>query len=83
MQSVLDFVCKPSKVDAHQGEIAMNKNTDNRRVTGFAVFASDGKLVCIENKKTPKSAMRIAASIGGTVSAIVSDGTGFIQYRNI
>jgi hypothetical protein len=59
------------------------KTIDSRRVTGFAVFASDGAFVCRENKKTPKSALRIAASIGGTVAAIVDDGTGFIQYRSV
>ena len=58
----------------------MNKTT--KTIRQFVVFASDGKLVCIENKATPKSAFRIADSIGGTVSESVSDGT-YRQYRDV
>jgi hypothetical protein len=55
------------------------------QIRQFAVYANAGHLVCIENKATPKSALRIAATIygGGYVCEMVNDGSGTIQLRKV
>lgn len=64
------------------GEETGDTMKTTKTVRQFVVFASDGAFVCIENKATPKSALRIAARIGGTVMESVSDGS-YAQYRAI
>jgi hypothetical protein len=60
--------------------------TNNKKIVRqFCVVASDGRIVCIENKATPSSAKRIARNLGCTyrVMESVNDGAGFSQFRDV